>query len=79
MFFPKARDLKNFPKSGYAMESRKSISQVLWKRRLILFCGGEQLFMISPEKNESSQRADSQAHPSFLATRRYKMEMQISF
>lgn len=46
------------------MKSRKSISQVLWKRRLIL-CGGEQLFIISPEKkNESSQRADSRAHPS---------------
>lgn len=48
----------------HTMESGKSILQVLEKRRLILLCGGEQLFMISPEKNESSQHADSQAHPS---------------
>lgn len=49
---------------SYTMGSGKSILQVLGKRRLILLCGGEQLFMISPEKNESSQHADSQAHPS---------------
>lgn len=62
--FPIPSDLKNFPNMSYIMESGKSILQVLGKRRLILLCGGEQLFMISPGKNESSQHADSQAHPS---------------
>lgn len=48
--FPIPRDLKNFPNMSYTMESGKSILQVLGKRRLTLLCGGEQLFMISPEK-----------------------------
>lgn len=62
------------------MKSRKSISQVLWKRRLIL-CGGEQLFIISPEKkkkNPPSVLIHKHTHQ-FLVIRRYKMEMQIRF
>lgn len=64
---------------SYTMESGKSILQVLGKCRLILLCGGEQLFMISPEKmNPPNMLIHKRTHQ-FLAIRRYKMEMQISF